>query len=270
MKKMFNKFSVILLGCFSVFVLLPTWVQAQNLDSLTKTNTQKIETANSPITAADDAKAKAVTTSTIGVKLVAGEQTSKYTLGSEDVISITVLRHPEVSGLYTINSEGKIQYEFIGDAVLSGLTKEEAAALLAKKLETYIVNPDVAIKITEYNSKVVYVVGEVGAPGKIFMRGDTITIRDALLAASLPQLTAATDNATMFTPSETGKSNPKKVNVYALLYKGDLRENYIMKPGDTIYLPATLWAKFARFINPVAQPIGASAGTAKTVGALAL
>jgi len=184
------------------------------------------------------------------------------------VLTITVQRHPEVSGKYAINMEGKIQFEFVGDIRLSGMTKDQAAVVITKRLEKYIVKSDVTVVITEYNSKVVYVVGEVGAPGKIFMRSDTMTVRDALLAANLPQLTAATDQATLFTPSDNGKVILKKVNVYALLFKGDLRQNYVMKPGDTLYLPATLWAKVARFINPVTQPIGQAAGTGAEIHGL--
>ncbi len=199
-------------------------------------------------------------------KAYAGQpENSKYTLGPNDVIEIIVARHPEVSGKYAINNEGKIQYEFVGDVVLMGMAKEDANKVIAQKLATYIVNPEVTLKIIEYNSKVVYVVGEVGLPGKIYMRGDIITVRDALLAAGLPQLTASTEQATLFTPAEDGKVVEKKVNVYALLYKGDLRENYTMRPGDTLYLPATLWAKVARFINPVAQPVGAAAGAGRMV-----
>lgn len=192
------------------------------------------------------------------------EKNSTYTLGPNDVIDITVLRHPEVSGKYIINSEGKIQYEFIGDVLLSGYTKDEAAQVLGKILGTYIVNPQVTIKISEYNSKIVFVVGEVGKPGKIIMRGDTITVREALLEAGLPLLTAKTTHASMFTPT-VGDVKRRIVNVDALLYKGDLRENFIMKPGDTLYIPATFWAKAMRVINPIAQPIGQAAGTTATV-----
>jgi len=196
------------------------------------------------------------------------QEDSRYTLGTNDVLTITVMRHPEVSGKYTINMEGKIQLEFVGDILISGMTKEQTAVVIAKRLEKYIIDPDVTVVITEYNSKVVYVIGEVGSPGKIFMRGDTISVREALLAANLPQLTAATEKATLFTPSDNGKVVLRKINVYALLYKGDLRQNYVMKPGDTLYLPATLWAKVARFINPVTQPIAQAAGTAVSVHAL--
>lgn len=192
------------------------------------------------------------------------DKNSTYTLGPTDVIEITVLRHPEVSGKYILNTEGKIQYEFIGDVILSGKTKEEAVDVLAKTLSTYIVNPQVTVKISEYNSKIVYVVGEVARPGRIIMRGDTITVREALLEAGLPLLTANTTHSTMFTPT-AGKVKQRMVDVFALLFKGDLRQNYVMKPGDTLYVPPTFWAKATRVISPVTQPIGQAASTGATI-----
>ena len=190
---------------------------------------------------------------------------STYTLGVNDVIEITVARHPEVSKQYIINSEGKIQYEFVGDIEISGLTKKKANDLIAQRLSTYIVSPEVTIKIIGYNSKVVYIIGEVGSPGKIYMRGDTITVREALLQAGLPLLSASTRKCRLITPSEEGKAKKKYVDVFALLYEGNLRENYVMKPGDTLYIPATIMAKAMRVIQPVAQPVTAAASAARPV-----
>ena len=129
----------------------------------------------------------------------------------------------------------------------------------------YIINPELNIKIVGYNSKIVYIIGEVGVPGKIFMRGDTITVREALLQAGLPLLSASTKKASMFTPASDGKVKKLTVDVQKLLYEGDLRENYVMKPGDTLYLPATFWAKAMRVINPVAAPISTAVGTSRQV-----
>jgi len=193
------------------------------------------------------------------------EEISRYTLGPADVIQVSVLRHPEVSGNYVINHEGKIQYEFVGDIEISGLTKDEAAEAISERLSEYIVSPETSVKITGYNSKVVYVVGEVYRPGKIFMRGDTITIREALVQAGLPALTGKTRKSRLITPDETGKVKKKYVDVYALIYEGDLRENYVMKPGDVVYIPPTFLTKAMRAIQPVAAPIGAAAGTGRTV-----
>ena len=190
------------------------------------------------------------------------DQNSQYTLGANDVIDIVVMRHPEVSGEYIINMEGKIQYEFVGDVTLANLTKDQAIQVLTQKLSVYIIKPEISLKISGYNSKIVYVVGEVAAPGKIAMHGDTITVREALLLAGLPLIgSAATDSASLFTPSASGKVIRKKVNVEALLYKGDLRENYVMRPGDCLYVPATFLTKAMRVISPVTTPVGSVMGT---------
>ena len=190
---------------------------------------------------------------------------SKYTLGENDVIEIAVARHPELSGQYIINNEGKVQYEFIGDVKVAGLTKKDLAAHLKELLSKYVIDPDINVKIIGYNSKIVYVIGEVGSPGKIFMRGDTITIREALMQAGLPLLSANTPKGSLITPSNTGKAVQKNINIHKLLIEGDLRENLVMKPGDTLYVPPTFMAKAMRVIQPVAQPVGTAAGTARTV-----
>jgi polysaccharide export outer membrane protein len=196
------------------------------------------------------------------------DETSNYTLGPDDVINIIVMRHPEVSGQYTINKEGKIQYEFAGDVTLAGLTKDQAVDLLAKKLSIYIIKPQISFKIIGFNSKIVYVVGEVARPGRIPMHGDTITVRDALLEAGLPLIgSAATDSASIFTPDASGRVVRKKVNVEALLYRGDLRENFILHPGDCLYVPATFLTKAMRVISPVTTPVSQVAGTGAAVAA---
>lgn len=190
---------------------------------------------------------------------------SKYTLGTDDVIEIIVVRHPEVSGTYTLNAEGKIQYEFVGDVVVAGLKKHEVAEHLKEILSQYIISPEINVKIAQYNSKIVYVIGEVGAPGKIYMRGDTMTVREALVQAGLPRLTAKTAKSRLITPSASGKPKRKMVNVHKLLYEGDLRENLVMKPGDTLYVPPTIMTKAFRAIQPVSQPVGSAAGTTRQV-----
>lgn len=193
----------------------------------------------------------------------------KYTLGPNDVIEVMVMRHPEVSGEYPINNEGKIQYGFVGDVLLNGLSKEEAAEAIALALSEYIVSPEVTVKITQYNSKIVYIVGEVFNPGKIYMRGDTITVREALMQAGLPRLSGVTKKSRLIRPSDDGHPRRKLINVYALLYEGDLRQNAVMEPGDMLYIPPTFLTRVMRAISPVAAPVGQAAGVrvgAETLG----
>lgn len=193
------------------------------------------------------------------------EPSTNYTLGEKDVIEINVLRHPEVSGKYVINNEGNIQYEFVGDIPVTNLTKKQVTEKIVTELEKFIIAPEVTVKIVGYNSKVVYVIGEVGRPGKISIRGDSITVREALVQAGLPTLSAKTSSSLLITPSENGKPEQIKVNVKKLLFAGDLRENHLMKPGDMLYVPPTAMAKALRVIQPVTAPITNATGGARAV-----
>ena len=190
---------------------------------------------------------------------------SEYTLGFQDVIEVSVLRHSEVSGQFPINAEGAIQYKFVGDIKIAGLKKDEVKDLLFEKLSHYIINPEITVTITGFNSKTVYVVGEVGNPGKIPMRGDTITVREALVQAGLPLLSGKLKAAKLITPDTSGAAAVQGVNIHKLLYQGDLRENLVMVPGDTLYIPPTFLAKTMRVIQPVAAPINTGASAARHV-----
>ena len=196
----------------------------------------------------------------VGTIGVPSEEPVKYTLGTDDVITIDVRRHPEFTGTYEINSEGKIQYKFVGDIFVKGMTKNELKEKLTQLLSAYLVEPVIDVTIEAYRSKVFYVIGEVGRPGKYYMMADEIPVREAVIQAGLPLLSASATKSKLITPNENGKAVVKKIDLDKILYKGDLRQNVMMKPGDVIYVPATMVTKFMRKIAPVAQPVQAAAG----------
>lgn len=194
---------------------------------------------------------------------------SKYTLGPNDVVEIDVRRHPEFSGRYLVNSEGKIEYKFIGDVSVEGLTREQLSEKLATILSDYIIEPDINVQILEYMSKVFYVIGDVNRPGKFFMRGNSVTVLEAIMQAGLPNQAASIRKCRLITPSENGKTRAVCINVYELLYGGDLKHNLAMKPGDVLYVPSTVVAKIIKVLSPVTSALGQVTGTAAKGAAMA-
>jgi polysaccharide export outer membrane protein len=172
-----------------------------------------------------------------------------------------VLRHPEFSGLYPVNLEGKIQYKFVGDIVVTGLNKTQFEEKIKEVIANYVINPEVNVTIVEFKSKVIYVLGEVGQPGKYIMRSDAISVRDAVVNAGLPTLAAAMRRCRIITPAKNGRVKTREIDIYAILYGGNLKYNIDLHPGDVLYVPATMMAKVMRVINPVTQPVGAVAST---------
>jgi len=183
----------------------------------------------------------------------------KYTLGPDDVLQIDVMRHPEFSGTYPINMEGKLQYKFVGDIDVNGLTKKELEDKIKSIIANFVISPEINVTILEYRSKVIYVLGEVGAPGKYYIRSENIPVREAVVQAGLPTLSAAMRRCRLVTPDKNGKVRTKSVDLYSILYGGDLRRNIDMRPGDVLYVPATIMAKIIRVINPVTSTVGLAA-----------
>jgi protein involved in polysaccharide export with SLBB domain len=190
----------------------------------------------------------------------------KYTLGPEDVVEIAVMRHPEFSGTYPIDQEGKLQYKFVGDMQVTGMTKVQLEEKIREIISKFVIAPEVNVTITEYKSKVFYVIGEVGSPGKYYMRSESISVRDAIVMAGLPTQAAAMRKARIITPDQKG-GKVQPVDIYGLLYGGDLKKNLTLYPGDFLYMPSTVMAKVFRVISPASSAVATAVSPVSSVAA---
>ena len=106
-----------------------------------------------------------------------------YQVGPGDVLEILVYGNEDLSRIPTVQTNGAIVMPLVGDVQVAGLTVAEVqlkiTSLLAKD---YLVKPQVEVKVREYRSQFVSVVGEVNAPGRQPLRGRTRLI-DALVEA---------------------------------------------------------------------------------------
>ncbi len=106
-----------------------------------------------------------------------------YRIGSGDVLDIAVFDNPDLSRAPTVQTNGAIALPLLGEVVVSGLTvaevKQKLTTLLARD---YLVNPQVEVKVKEFQSQFVSVVGEVNSPGRKPLRGHTRLI-DLLIEA---------------------------------------------------------------------------------------
>ena len=187
-----------------------------------------------------------------------------YTLGRDDVIRVDVRNQPEFSGAFVVGFDGRIQYNYMGDIPIAGLTKYEVQQVLEKLLEKFIRVPSVSVTILAYNSKVVYVIGEVGQPGKFIMRGDAIKLREAILAAGLPTHRAALSRVHVIQP-DLYKPHIRVVNVKRILYKGKLQDDVNLYPGELVVVPSTVLSKVNDFLGSILAP----ANNARSTAALA-
>lgn len=181
---------------------------------------------------------------------------SDYTLGVDDVVTIIVRDQPDFSGRFVVDPYGNIQYNFLGDIKAEGRTKEELKAEIAEKLKEYVRFPEVAVMISEYRSKNIYVFGFVNHPGKFAMKGNKITVKEAIVAAGLPRVDGSLKRVYVIRPSEfreEANAAKKQVNLKKLIEKGDSAEDFMLQPGDTLIVHQRY---FDRFVNAFSRVVG--------------
>ena len=206
-----------------------------------------------------EAKPKATEYRTVGTP-----EPLTYTLGPDDVIQIDVAKHPEFSGEFVVGRSGKIQYKYVGDIDVQGLTKTQLAEKLQGQLGQYVVEPEVIVTISAFRSKVIYVVGEVGRPGRYYLQGESVPVREVIFEAGLPTLASSMRRTQIIhAPSPEipmEKVQPKDIkmenlNLYALVYLGDVSKNVSLHTGDILYVPSTVFHKASRILDPVLDPV---------------
>ena len=91
---------------------------------------------------------------------------SGYRLGPGDQIIITVFGEEDLSMEFRLNDTGRLNYPFLGELVIEGLTVSELEQLITRGLKgTYLLDPAVTVSIAEYRP--FFLNGEVNRPGAI-------------------------------------------------------------------------------------------------------
>lgn len=104
-----------------------------------------------------------------------------YAVGPGDVLDIAVFGNDDLSRVPTVQTNGSISFPLLGEVQVAGLTVAEVQRKITNLLaKDYLVNPQVEVKVREYQSQFVSVVGEVNSPGRKPIRG-RMRLVDALL-----------------------------------------------------------------------------------------
>jgi polysaccharide export outer membrane protein len=187
-----------------------------------------------------------------------------YILGPDDVVRLMVQQHPEWSGEFAVRPDGKIFITGVGEIKLEGLLKEGAEVAIATQIEKLINNPKVTVDIVRYASQSIYILGEVGRPGRYSTEGKNVTLRDAVIIAGFPGRFAADKRVYVITPAKS-KPTQQVVNLYRILYRGELARNIQLKPGDIVYVPKNIWGEISELFSVILSPLTTTVPAARAV-----
>ncbi len=159
------------------------------------------------------------------------------TLGPGDLVEVRVFQEPDHSGVWRVSPEGTIDYPLCGKVGLAGRTSSTAADALRECLARYLRRPQVSVLIREYNSKKIFVFGEVQKPGTFPYDGEMSIIQAITLAGGFTK--TAAQNSTNVTRLVDGQERKIRVPVEDI---GVGRErNFLLQPGDIVFVPESFF-----------------------------
>ena len=136
---------------------------------------------------------------------------SDYTVGPQDVLTITSYDQADLSGRFSVEADGTFTYPMIGRVKAGGLTLRQVEAQVKKQLQDggFFTNPQLSVSIEQYKSQKVFIVGEVRSPGMYPLSGDMKLVEALARAGStLPSASGEAIIVHAATPGGSGPAAP--------------------------------------------------------------
>ena len=174
----------------------------------------------------------------------------QYKIGPEDLLEISLWKGvEETKYLVPVRPDGMITFTFLEDIKVSGLTAQQVDDMLTSELSHYIRHPRVTVRVKEYNSKFVSLLGAIepvsgviigpdtprgsrSGPGSYALTGKT-TLLQAIARAGGP--TEQANLRQVIVRRETGQA--VTVNINKVITQGDASQNIVLDSGDTVLVP---------------------------------
>lgn len=167
-----------------------------------------------------------------------------YRLGPNDVISVSVYDHPELSapppgntttnGGILVTSDGSINLPLIGRMQVGGMTVTDAQNTITNAYGSVIKQPNVTVQLIDAQSLRYYLLGEFTAPGVKFP-GHSMTLLDALALGGSVDIA----RADLYQAYVANGNIKIPVDMHALLLNGDLSQNIFLESGDAVVIPSS-------------------------------
>lgn len=160
-------------------------------------------------------------------------QKESLLIGPGDLIQVDVVDTPELEQQVRVSDAGTVPLAFLGDVKLSGQTPSAAAVVVAQALKDkrMMRSPQVIVKIIEYATQEVSILGQVRNPGAFTVSTPQPVLKVLALAGGLTDI--ADRNVTI-----KRHSDATQVNYYlANDAEQALFDSALVYPGDIVVVP---------------------------------
>lgn len=170
-----------------------------------------------------------------------------------DGIEIVVYGHQELSRVVTVSPQGAIDFPFMQNLPVDGLTLEKLREIVVAQLSRYLDTfPVVTLNFSRSTVININIMGMVSRPGIVQM--PLSSNLQAAIASAGGFLPGAKVTEILLMRSDNGKTINSKYDLEKFLGEGDLQQNPVLTEGDAILITGTQQLDNVKVLGEVRQP----------------
>ncbi len=173
----------------------------------------------------------------LGAQENSDKSSNEYRIGPSDLIEIKFLNEPTVPPTQVrVSQQGRVTLAMIGEVDVSGLTASELEKKLVRLYEKWLRKPEVFVRILEFRSQRVSVLGAIAKQGPYDLLGRQTLLWLISEAGGLNKDVGK--EIIILRQLSDGQSERLSISIEDLMFKGDPKLNITLEPGDIINIPA--------------------------------
>lgn len=160
---------------------------------------------------------------------------SRYIVGSGDVLEISVWKDEALSRTVTVLPDGTISLPLIGEYMAMGKSIHLIRKEIKKKIALFVPNPELIVSVKEVNSLWVYVIGKVTNAGRFKLNGNVNVLQVLSMAGGFNSF--ADSSKIKIFREKKGGTEIFSFNYNDITRGKNLLANIRLEKGDVIVVP---------------------------------
>jgi len=179
------------------------------------------------------------------------ERYPRYQLLPGDSMDLVFEFSPEFNQTVIIQPDGYISLRGIGDVHVSSETLPELVTTLQNAYSKILNKPAISVVMKDFEKPYFIANGQLQHPGKYDLHGDTTLTEGLAMAGGLTEKSKHSQ-VVLFRRVSSQWTEARVVDVKQMFKDRNLSEDYLLRPGDMIYVPQNNMSKISRFLPTTA------------------
>jgi len=177
------------------------------------------------------------------------EHDPRYRIQPSDVIEVHYRYTPEFDQTVTVQPDGFVALQIVGDLKLQGLTLDQVRAAILAKASLRLKDPEITLVLKDFEKPYFVVGGEVANPGRFEMRGQVTAVQAIAMAGGFKAASAKHSQVVLFRRVGPDLAKTEILNLKSAMSAKNTEPLADLRPGDMLIVPQNAVSKIERFVK---------------------